>query len=198
MFYYEDNRHKVCFKHEAEFRAYCIIFEIQTQHPDLEDRMQAWPKNLLQDGRIQTAFKLYSAAGNTLNGQGPLRPQTPFLVAQGNSGGFWRLLGSNAVSYLMACVAEIYFGQVRYIALQHIWKAAKSSPAGRRGNEDWTADELTRVLAFDTEEQTIEFVRKFDLSFNTNVHGMQYLDFTSSVDLTLQSEYSLKLKVMQD
>lgn len=194
MYYYDDNRLWMDFQNEAEFRSYCIIFEIQSQHPDLEDRMQSWPKTLLEDKRVQTAFKLYSEAGNTLYDQGPLRPMAPFSVARGNSTGFWRLLGSKAVSYLMACVAEIYFGQVRYLALQNIWKNGKSSPSTRQGTEEWTIAELTNALAFDDDDQTIEFVKGFDLDLNTNTQGAQYLDFTSQPSAVLESEFERKVQ----
>lgn len=190
MYYYDDHRERIPFKNEAEFRAYCIIFEIQSQHPDLEDRMQSWPKPLLGDMRVQTAFKLYSAAGSTLYDQGPLKPPTPFSIARGNSGGFWRLLSSSAVSYLMACVGEIYFGQVRYVALQNIWKNAKSSPSTRQGTEEWSIAELTKALAFDEDDETIEFVEGFDLSFKSNAQGVQYLDFTCQPSAVLESTYT--------
>ena len=47
MYYYDDNRDTLDFPNEPEFRAYCIIFEIQSQNPDLEDRVQSWPGHLL-------------------------------------------------------------------------------------------------------------------------------------------------------
>lgn len=188
MYYYDDNRHVLDFPNEAEFRAYCIIFELQSQHPDLEDRMQSWPTALLEDGRIKTAFKLYAAAGNVTFDQGPLRPLTPFSLAQGNTGSFWSILSSKQVSYLMACVAEIYFGQVRFMALQALWTAATSAPVGTRGkNQDWTLMELANVLGFDTEGQVAEFCEEFGLKISTKDDGTQYLDV--SLTRTMDSEF---------
>lgn len=179
MYYYDDNRGKQIFPNEAEFRAYCIIFELQSQHPDLEDRMQSWPQQLLDDKRIQSAFRLYSSAANTLFDQGPLKPTTPFAIAQGNAGSFWAVLRSKAISYLMACVAEIYFGQVRYLALQNLWDAHKGPPSQQARSQEWTVSELTSALAFDYEEETLEFCSGYDLGFKTDESGVQYLDFTS-------------------
>jgi hypothetical protein len=188
MYYYDDNRHLLDFPNEAEFRAYCIIFELQSQHPDIEDRMQSWPKALLQDGRVKTAFKLYAAAGNNTFDQGPLRPLMPFSLAQGNTGSFWGILSSKQVSYLMACVAEIYFGQVRYIALQALWTAATSAPAGTRAkNQDWTVEELANVLGFDADEQAASFCEEFGLKISTKDDGIQYLDV--ALNKALDSEY---------
>jgi nuclear mRNA export protein SAC3 len=189
MYYYDDNRGRQRFENEAEFRAYCIIFELQSQQPDLEDRMQSWPQELLEDPRICIAFRLYSAAGNTLYDQGPLKPQAAFDIAQGNAGGFWHLLKSKAVTYLMACVAEIYFGQVRFMALQGLWKSVKRAPAGIQGKlQDWTLAELTNLLGFDDEEQALEFCGEYGLDFRSSDAGDQYLDFTSQPEMTLDSE----------
>lgn len=188
IYYYDDNRHVVDFPNEAEFRAYCIIFELQSQHPDLEDRMQSWPKSLLDDGRVKTAYKLYAAAGSNLFDQGPLRPLTSFSLAQGNTGCFWSILSSKQVSYLMACVAEIYFGQVRFIALQSLWAAATCAPVMTRAkNQDWTLEELANVLGFDAEEQAAEFCEHFGLKISTKDDGVQYLDI--SLNKALDSEF---------
>ena len=189
MYYYDDYRGRQNFGNEAEFRAYCIIFELQSQHPDLEDRMQSWPQDLLKNPRIGTAFKLYSAAGDTLYDQGPLKPQAPFDIAQGNAAGFWNLLKSKSVTYLMACVAEIYFGQVRFIALQGLWKSIKRAPASMQAKvQDWTAEELTKLLGFDEEEQAFKFCEQYNLGFKSSDAGGQYLDFTSQPEMILESE----------
>ncbi len=151
--------------------------------------MQSWPQELLQSPPITTAFKLYSAAGNTLYDQGPLKPQAAFDVAQGNAVRFWNLLKSTDVTYLMACVAEIYFGQVRFMALQGLWKSSKRAPASMQARlQDWTVGELTRLLGFDDEEQSVEFCQEYNLGFKSNDAGEQYLDFTSQPESTLDSE----------
>lgn len=192
MYYYDDNRHLLDFPNEAEFRAYCIIFELQSQHPDIEDRMQSWPKALLEDGRVKTAFRLYAAAGSNIFDQGPLKPLTTFSLAQGNTGSFWSILSSKQVSYLMACVAEIYFGQVRYMALQALWTAAISAPAGTRAkNQDWTLEELTNVLGFDAHEQAAEFCEEFGLNISTKDDGVQYLDVALNKALDSESVRAL-------
>ena len=179
MYYYEDNRVKQDFPNEPEFRAYCILFELQSQHPDLEDRMQSWPQHLLNDKRIQTAFTLVSQASNTLIDQGPLKPSTPFSIGQSNYGQFWSLLKSNAVSYLMACIAEIYFGQIRYMALQTLWQSHRGAAQQQTRNQEWTLDQLAEALAFDTEEEAFDFCSAYDLGFKENEHGQHFLDYTS-------------------
>lgn len=179
MYYYDDSRHKLTAPNEAEFRAYCIVFEIQDQRPDLEDRAQIWPRSILKDQRVQTAIKLYAAAGNTSDEQGPLRPRTQFLTAQANAGGFWRLVQSNAVSYMLACVAEIYFNLVRRTALEAIWKAYKGKRGGPTKMEDWTVKDLTFALGFDTEYQTQTFCGEHDFELGEREDGELYVDLGS-------------------
>jgi len=189
MYYYDDSRHKLRSPNEAEFRAYCIIFEIQDQRPDLEDRAQQWPRSLLLDRRVQTALKLYAAAGNTSDEQGPLRPRAPFAIAQANPGGFWDLVQSNAVSYTMACVTEIYFNLVRKVALEAIWKAYKGKRAGPTKMEDWILADLTLALGFDSEDQTQSYVEEHGFLVAENDNDQVYIDLgsVSSKHLTGQS-----------
>ncbi|KAL2038496.1 hypothetical protein N7G274_008835 [Stereocaulon virgatum] len=181
MYYYDDSRHKLTSPNEAEFRAYCIVFEIQDLRPDLEDRAQSWPRPILKDPRVQTAFKLYAAAANTSDDQGPLRPKTQFLTAQANTRGFWNLVQSHTISYLMACVAEIYFNLVRRTALEAIWKAYKGKRGGPTKMNDWTLKDLTPALGFDSEEQTETFCKEHEFEIAENENGEAFVDLGSVV-----------------
>ena len=182
MYYYDDYRDRIHFPNESEFRAYLILFELHALQPDLEDRLQSWAPEMLSDRRVKTAYSLYAAASNTVFDQGPLRPMTPFPIAQANGGSFWTLLRSKAVSYLMACVAELYFPQVRFVALDNLWKSVKSASAGQQSkNREWTLDELTGFLSFDAEEETKEFCEIFSLNFRETESGETYLDITTPI-----------------
>ena len=188
-YYYEDSRHKLTSPNEAEFRAYGIIFEIQDQRPDVEDRLQNLPKSLLQSPRIQIALKLHAAAGNTADEQGPLRPRTQFLTAQANPGGFWNIIQSNAVSYLMACVAEVYFNLVRRMALEAVWKAYKQRRGGSAVIEDWTVEEMTLALGFDDQDQAREFCEEHGFAIAQNQSGDPYIDLGSIIGGSLIGQY---------
>ena len=190
MYYYDDSRHKLTAPNEAEFRAYCIVFEIQSQRPDLEDRAQRWPQSLLCDPRVDVALRLHAAAGNRRDAQGPLRPRTPFAIAQNNYMRFWALVGSARVSYLLACAAEIYFHFVRRNALHAI---CRSHRVGLRGKtEDLTLDHLTRVLGFDTEEQVDYFVSEHGLTVREREDGQSHVDLSSVASKTLHGELPLR------
>ena len=188
MYYYDDSRHILTSPNEAEFRAYCIIFEIQDQRPDLEDRAQNWPMPLLKDPRVQTALKLYAAAGNTADDQGPLRPRTAFCTAQSDYGRFFSIVKSNAVSYLMACVAEVYFNFVRTTALEAIWKAYRRGASNRP--EDWILIDLAAALGFDNEEQVQGFCEDHGFSIRETGDEKAYLDLTSVVGRFLTGQKS--------
>ncbi|MCJ1435111.1 hypothetical protein MMC27_004481 [Xylographa pallens] len=177
MYYYDDSRSKLTSPNEAEFRAYCIIFEIESQRPDLEDRAQNWPNAVLKDPRIQTALKLHAAAGNTSDSQGPLRPRTAFSIAQANYGRFWTIIGSSAVPYLMACTAEIYFNFVRSMALNTIWKAYRRGGAIKL--EDWIMSDVMEALGFDTEEQATNFCEEHGFSVGEREDGNSFLNLSS-------------------
>lgn len=179
MYYYDDSRHKLTSPNEAEFRAYCIIFEVQDQRPDLEDRAQQWPRPLLQDPRVQIAFKLYAAAGNISDEQGPLRPRAAFAIAQANIGRFWDIVSSSTVSYTMACVTEIYFDLVRRTALETMYKAYRGKRGGVARIEDWGLEQLTHILGFDDEQQTQTYVEEHGFSVAEREDGVLYIDLGS-------------------
>ena len=180
LYYYDDNRGRISFPNEDEFRAYYIIFSIHDQRPDLEARAQKWPSELLNSPRVQVALELFAAAGNSWEYQGALDARRPNAIAQGFYTRFFSLIDSPSVSYLTACVAEIYFNHVRQTAIRAIWKAYCRAPlALQQRNEEWTIDELTAALYFDSNDQTIEFCKQQDLELKENENGELYLDWGS-------------------
>ncbi|KAJ9603754.1 actin cytoskeleton and mitosis protein [Cladophialophora chaetospira] len=177
VYYYDDHRDRVDFPNEAEFRSYMVIFEIASRKADIEDRLQSWPKEILDDERLKTAMKLYAAAGSTTQPQGPLNPLDTAAVAQANGGTFWDVLASKSVPYIMACLTELYFYEVRFSSLDGLWRACKAQSQIQQSRfRDWTVAEVMALLGFDTEEQTMEFCAAFDLSFSSNESGEPYLD----------------------
>jgi protein involved in temperature-dependent protein secretion len=84
----------------------------------------------------------------------------------------------------MACVAEIYFNHVRQTTIRAIWRAYCRAPASQQHkNEEWTVEQLTKVLYLDDDEQTIKFCEEQDLQFAENSNGQMYLNWGNrSVD----------------
>lgn len=183
---YDDFRHTLDFPNEPEFRAYFILLEMRNATPDLEDRVQRWPRHILNEGRVQVALKLYRMTCSTDIGYGPLQPFIPSAIAQANSGHFWTLLDSLQVSYLMACVAEMSFFNVRFTALDALWKSSKNaSKQNQSALRFWTKPALMHYLQFDSEEEAEDFCSDFGLSFTARTDpktGLQEecLDFASN------------------
>ncbi|SMR57114.1 unnamed protein product [Zymoseptoria tritici ST99CH_1E4] len=191
MQYYDDNRHRLELPNEPEFRAYCILFQLRAPEPNLEDRVQSWPRNLAQDPRVQIALKLYAAACSTER-RGPFKnyPTAP-VIARQDWELFWKLIGSSQVSFLMACVAEMHFGSVRDMVLKSIVRTSrvgKTVNGKTSGSTDWTMEELWDLFNFDEEDQLVAFCEQYGLQFqNREDDGKAYLELGSVAGKSLQS-----------
>ncbi|KAF2157990.1 hypothetical protein K461DRAFT_212950, partial [Myriangium duriaei CBS 260.36] len=179
MQYYDDNRARSTFKNEPEFRAYCIVFQIQDPIPDLEERVSCYPETVKNHPRVRAALNLYAAACNILDPQGPLKPRAPHPVAREDWNAFFSQVESNRISYLTACVAEIYFNMVRRQTLNGIWRAFR-----RQGNPiditDFSLDYLTDLLRFDDPDQTHNFCENYGFGFKELPDGNdEFLDLNS-------------------
>ncbi|KAH7059108.1 SAC3/GANP/Nin1/mts3/eIF-3 p25 family-domain-containing protein, partial [Macrophomina phaseolina] len=174
MTLYDENRDRYRSPNEPEFRAYSILFQMEAIVPDIEDRVQSWPLELIKHPRVQTALKIYAAAADVSQLLGPLTPKTVHPVAQANGGRFFKIIKSSQVSYMMACVAELVFNMVRRCMLSKIWNAYRIG--GDRKVEDWNLEEVTRVLNFDDYEETREFCEAFGFSVLEKDDGTEYLD----------------------
>ncbi|KXT17576.1 hypothetical protein AC579_6193 [Pseudocercospora musae] len=199
MQYYDDTRGRLSCENEAEFRAYCVIFQLQDPStPDLEDRVQNWPRHIAGDSRVQEALKIFAAACNTSDLQGPFPSgKTAQVIARQDWARFWDLIASNAVSYLMACVAEVYFNYVREMAL----KAIVGGSGGKPGNENtsWSLDSVWDIFKFDTEEQLDHFCSLFGMCLKTKDDGTQYLSFKSRIQPQRSGDvYQQKSKLVED
>lgn len=183
MQYYDDSHGRFSNPNEAEFRAYCVIFQLQDPIPDLEDRTQTWPHLILKDKRVQKALDLYMAACNVLDVQGPLKPRASHLIAHQDWHRFWSLVASKEVSYLMACVAEIYFNLIRRTVLAALFRTSRANSS--LATPDWTVDVLVELLAFDNGDQVYDYCEKFGFIFHERDDGEPYLDLTSVKGRTL-------------
>ncbi|KAF2181674.1 hypothetical protein K469DRAFT_691765 [Zopfia rhizophila CBS 207.26] len=175
--YNDCRKRKVISPNEAEIRAYMLIADLRLRVPKSEDELQAFPSYVLHNRRFQTAVKIFQAGTSTIHAQGPLRPHLPYSVARQNWQGFWSLLRSPEVSYLMACAAEISFRDVRHGIITAILRAYRQGGGTR--TEDWTIADLIDVLGFDTPDEAISFCECYGFSFGTSADGTQFLDLTS-------------------
>ncbi|KAI9672200.1 MAG: hypothetical protein M1831_002014 [Alyxoria varia] len=178
MHYYEEGRDRIPLPNEGEFRSYCIIFQIQDPLPDLEDRVQNWSKDVKDDKRVKIALQLYAAACNTSDEQGPLRPKKPHPIAQSNWSRFWTLTKSPMVSYLLACVAEIYFPHIRRMVMNSITEAYKQSSDE---SHVWSLRQLQKVLGFDDQGEAHQYVSSCGFRVERRSGQLPYLaEYSSS------------------
>lgn len=178
MQYYDDTKGRFSSPNEAEFRAYCVVFQAQDPTPDLEERVNAWEWDVKTHPRIRKALDLYNAACNILDPQGPLKPRAVHPVAQEDWSRFFALVQSNAISYLMACVAEIYFNLMRRAALNAIWRAFRPQ-SSKHDVADFTLPLMTTLLGFDDSDQTEHFCQQFGFVFKELDGADSYLDLNS-------------------
>lgn len=69
---------------------------------------------------------------------------------------------------------------MRQTAIRSIWKAYCRYPSSQQHkNEEWTVDELTNILCFDDDDQTIQFCEEQDLELAENANGELYLNWGS-------------------
>ncbi len=177
-YFYDDNRKRLTSPNEAEFRAYCIIFDIENLRPDVEERAQAWGMSLFGSPTIQTALKLYAAAVNNSDDQGPwIKSKIPFNIAQMNPAVFWNVVKSDEVPYTMACFAEIYFHFIRAAALEAIWRAyqVKRGPSSRPMQE-WPLNDMAPALGFDEPSQARKFAENHGFKVGVRKNGELFVD----------------------
>ncbi|KAF1346781.1 SAC3/GANP/Nin1/mts3/eIF-3 p25 family-domain-containing protein, partial [Delphinella strobiligena] len=178
MQYYDDTKGRFSSPNEAEFRAYCVVFQAQDPTPDLEERVNCWEWDVKSHPRIRKALDLYNAACNILDPQGPLKPRAVHPVAQEDWRRFFALVKSNSISYLMACVSEIYFNLMRRAALNAIWRAFKPQ-SSKHDVTDFTLPLMTTLLGFDDYDQTEHFCQRFGFVFKEIDGAHSYLDLNS-------------------
>jgi hypothetical protein len=180
--YYDDSRGKIALPNEPEFRAYLIVFQLQD--PDMEDRVQSWPQEIVQHPRIRKAMKLYAASGDTSSLQGPLRPPATLPIAQQNWHCFWNLVASKRTSYLTACVAEINFNIVRRVALQALTKSVN-----QRATADFSVEELCSMLEFNDGYEAEEYLACYNVTFSDRDEG-RFADISALKSRTVLPEPS--------
>jgi SAC3/GANP family len=161
--YYDAVRERYRSPNEPEFRAYWILTRIpRTRGADLEAKVQKWPRDLLEHPRVRVALEIHAAACSAANPD-PRTNNESQVIGQQNWTKFFRLVGSTQTSYLLACLAEVYFNDVRIAAIHAI---RQTYYRGRsRTVDDWTLEKLREPLGFDTEDDVREFLEtfKFDI-----------------------------------
>lgn len=131
---------------EPEFRAYVVLLNLNDANFMWE--VQQLPVRIQQSSEIKFAIEVYSA------------------LDKNNYVKFFKLVRST--TYLNACILLRYFNQVRYRALRIIVK----SYSPRQPYTTFPIAELSHLLAFEDEQNTMAFVEYYGLQLtkeNTHV-----------------------------
>ncbi|KAK1833237.1 SAC3/GANP/Nin1/mts3/eIF-3 p25 family-domain-containing protein [Podospora conica] len=161
---YDDCREKgVTCENEAEFRAYWLL--INAHDEKIENRMLSWGKEFwFESEEVQTAIALINAKKDIRSPRGPMRPRRGPALSDSAFANFFEIVQDSRVSYTMACVASIYFNDVRRSILRNLVRAyARHRDAPRT----ITASDLNKMLKFDTVDEAITFAEAHDFEFSS-------------------------------
>ncbi|RYP28107.1 hypothetical protein DL767_007364 [Monosporascus sp. MG133] len=157
-------------ENEAEFRGYYIVFN--AGDPALMEKVQSWDPKFSESSGIKTAICLAQSLQNTWTETGPLVPKVGTEMALNMAAMFFSIVASPAISYTMACFAEVHFGSARHAMLQTILNGYQRP---KDGPKDLTPTFLKERLHFDTEEEAISFAKLHSFQFSKDAANMHMI-----------------------
>lgn len=153
--FYEDARHegREC-PHEAEFRAYYLITHLRDS--DTIRQMELLPQDIFHSEHLQAALRLHALAqrNNESRGERGRRPANSEASLNAFSR-FFKAIASDQTSYLLACLAETHFADIRRGALVCLRKAYMAQ------HPECPLPKLTRMLGCDDAVQCADITQNF-------------------------------------
>ncbi|KAI1391414.1 SAC3/GANP/Nin1/mts3/eIF-3 p25 family-domain-containing protein [Hypoxylon trugodes] len=159
---YDDcEEHGIECENEHEFRGYFIVFN--AFNPGLMEMIDTFDRRFGHSPNIKSAKCISECISNIRRIQGPLMPDANSQMAVDAITVFFDIVANPAVSYTLACFAEIHFNAVRKAILK-VFQKSFSRP--RFGPKDLTPAILKKHLHTDTEEEAVEFFKKHGFDFD--------------------------------
>lgn len=162
---------------EAEFRAYHLISHFRD--PELEREIQGLPDHIFRDHHVQLALRFrYLMAQKNVVERGytnTIGPMDLFVE-------FFRLAFSEETSFLLACLLETHFNEIRFYALKSMSRSYHTK------GKPMIATALQKMLGFDTIDQLISFVSYYEVDI-INDNGTVLVDLFNKEKL--ESKYKL-------
>ncbi|KXJ93239.1 SAC3/GANP/Nin1/mts3/eIF-3 p25 family-domain-containing protein [Microdochium bolleyi] len=156
-------------KNEADFRSYYII--VMADNPAWMDVVQSFAARFWNGSdSIRTASILVESLKNIWDMQGPLMPPGTSEMALPIISMFFDIVSSPAISYTMACFAEIHFPKIRRLMLK-LLREAYWRP--KTGPTDLTPAVIQRQLRLDSEQEAIDFAQSQGFVFKV-ANGQTY------------------------
>ncbi|GAA5814801.1 hypothetical protein MFLAVUS_008303 [Mucor flavus] len=186
MEFYDDLRDEgIETKNEAEFRAYHIISQIKDE--DIAQRSMRLPVHIFKSQYVTRAleFRALSQRNNEILETSSRRNKPENIEAcQNFYSYFFKLIADPSTPYLMACLLETHFSEVRKGAL----KAMNTSYMMKAGGVP--AEHVRQVLAYDTTKQLFKEAMLYGIVIDNSL-GEPTLSFG-------QKHYSEKFFVFKE
>jgi hypothetical protein len=164
--FYDDLREEgIETENEAEFRAYYMISHIRDQ--DVARQAQTLPINIFRHPYLQRALEFHALAQrNNEIMETSSRRNKPLNTeaCQNFYSTFFRLIADPNTTFLMACMLECHFADVRKGAL----KAMNVSYMMKAGGVE--AEYVRQVLAYDTLQQLLQEVHLYGISIDMSLN----------------------------
>ncbi|KAG0298982.1 hypothetical protein BGZ98_010386 [Dissophora globulifera] len=138
---------------EAEFRAYHMLSHLQD--PDMMRQAQILPHHIFLDPYIQTAAEVNALTrrNNDVRRRAVVQSEaSPNFFSR-----FFKMVAGPRVTYLMACLLEPNFGEIRKGGLKALNKSYLDQ------HEGVLVSDLVNILGFDDEEECITNCYEYEL-----------------------------------
>lgn len=165
---------------EPEFRAYEIIVKLKDF--ELERSIQKLQPHILSDSIVQRALMLRGLINHGINGMNMF---TDF---------FKIVLDKNKTPFLLACLAEIHFNEIRHKALICLGKLYHS-----KSLKTPTVNDLTKMLGFDSEKDLEETCKIYGIEISLDEDQMRrvrLINFNVQFKRSQKQAYTLQINNM--
>ncbi|KAG0202955.1 hypothetical protein BGX33_009375 [Mortierella sp. NVP41] len=146
---------------EAEFRAYHILSHLRD--PDMIRQAQRLPLHIFQDPYIQVAAEMHALTRR--NNDFRRRAKVQSEASPNFFSRFFKLVAGPATTYLMACILETYFVEIRKGALKALNKCYLEQHGGI------PVEELATILGFDDADECITNCTEYGLELANPYHS---------------------------
>lgn len=150
------------YPNEAEFRAYQLLTHIRD--PDLQRQAQRWPPDIFNSTPVKLALQFFMLVQTNNRHTTQFQDQNAESCLH-NFGTFFRLVASKRVPYLVACLLESHFSEIRKTAL----KAMKG--VYRNNSKIVYLRDIQTILGYEDEES---------VKADCDRYGLQYARETES------------------
>ncbi|KAG0806018.1 hypothetical protein G6F57_011564 [Rhizopus arrhizus] len=197
MEFYEDLREEdIETPNEAEFRAYYIITHIRDK--DVVRQISSQPAHIFKHPYVKQALKFHAMAqrSNEIEETSSRRNKAENAFgSQNNYASFFKLVADPHTSFLMACLLETHFPEVRKGALKAMNVAYMARAAGVE------AEYVRKVLCYDSLAQCLKEAKHYGIGMDmslkepTLLFGLKHYESRAHVFLEPLSYFAQRKSV---